>query len=32
VVKDPLYVRGESGYTPLTEEAYAKIVGGEARL
>jgi len=31
-VADPLYVRGDGGYEPLTDATYAKIIAGEARL
>jgi fatty-acyl-CoA synthase len=32
VVKDPLYVRGPSGYQKLTRPLYAKVMSGEMRL
>jgi fatty-acyl-CoA synthase len=31
-VKDPLYVRTDQGYQPLTEPLYAKILAGEVRI
>ena len=32
VVKDPLYVRGEDGYEPLTSGAMADVLSGKLRI
>jgi fatty-acyl-CoA synthase len=31
-VSDPLYVRGEDGYEPLTPELEARVLSGEIRV